>query len=286
LTDAEVACRKAIDFAQRAGDEQLEAAAVSSRCFILFWGPSPLDEVRREVEDALGWARSRGIRRLEVDALHILARISAMQERSAEARALLRQAHVGTKAEPRDLLVRVGRYLSTALVELMAGEPAAAERVLRDSHRKLSDLKGTGQLPPVVILLARALIMQGRDEEAMQQIDDYEEFAFTSRDAQIKWRALRALLLARRGEAEAAIRLAAEAVALAADWEQDDSTAEVEADYAHVLRLAGKDREARQMAERALGRYQRKGNLVGARRAEAFLGGHPVTSAGRGPSSR
>jgi hypothetical protein len=53
-----------------------------------------------------------------------------------------------------------------------------------------------------------------------------------------------------------------------------------------VLRLAGKDREARRMAERALARYQRKGNLVGARRAEAFLGGNPVTSGGRGPSSR
>jgi class 3 adenylate cyclase/tetratricopeptide (TPR) repeat protein len=286
LTDAEAACRKAIDFAQRAGDEQLEAAAVSSRCFILFWGPEPFDEVRREVEDALGWARRRGIRRLEVDAMHILARISAMRERFAEARALLRQADVGTKAQPRDLLVRVGRFLSVALVELMAGEPAAAERVLRRSHQELTELKGIGQLHPVIILLARALIMQGRDEEAMRQINDYEELALTSRDAEIKWRALRALLLARRGEAEAAMRLAAEAVALTADWEQDDSTAEVDTDYAHVLRLAGKDREARQMAERALARYQRKGNLVGARRAEAFLGRHPVTSAGRGPSSR
>jgi hypothetical protein len=53
-----------------------------------------------------------------------------------------------------------------------------------------------------------------------------------------------------------------------------------------VLRLAGKDHKARQLAERALARYQRKGNLVGARRAQAFLGGNPVTPAGRGPSSR
>jgi ATP/maltotriose-dependent transcriptional regulator MalT len=107
-----------------------------------------------------------------------------------------------------------------------------------------------------------------------------------SHDAQIKWRALRALLLARRGEAKAAVRLAAEAVERTADWEQEDSTAEVEADYAHVLRLAGKDREARQMAQQALARYQRKGNQVGARRARAFLGRNPVTSAGRDPSSK
>jgi hypothetical protein len=50
----------------------------------------------------------------------------------------------------------------------------------------------------------------------------------------------------------------------------------VEADYAHALRLAGKDDEARQVAERALARYRRKGNLVGARRVEAFLGRGPV----------
>jgi hypothetical protein len=106
----------------------------------------------------------------------------------------------------------------------------------------------------------------------MQQIKECEGSAPKShRSAQIKWRAIEALLLARQGDVEAAERLAREAVALTADWEQDDSTAEVEADYAHVLRLAGKDHEARQMAERALARYQHKGNRVGARRARAFL---------------
>jgi class 3 adenylate cyclase/tetratricopeptide (TPR) repeat protein len=277
LTDAEGACRQAINFAKRAGDERLEAVAASARCFILFWGPKPLDEVRHEVEEALEWGRGRGIRRLEVDALHLLARISGMRERFPEARSLLREAAPSKRSEPRELLVLVGRYLSIALVELMAGEAAAAERALRAGREELTSLGGTGQLPAVIILLARALIMQGRDEEAMQQIRECERLASLShRDAQIKWRAIRALLLARRGEVEAAERLAAEAVALTADWEQEDSTAEVEADHAHVLRLAGKDEAARQVAERALARYWRKGNLVGARRVEAFLGRSPV----------
>jgi class 3 adenylate cyclase/tetratricopeptide (TPR) repeat protein len=277
LTEAEIACRQAIDFARRAGDERLEVAAVSSCCFIMFWGPKPLDEVQGEVKKALEWARSRGIRRLEVDALHILARISGMQERFVEARVLLREADIGRKSEASDLLVLIGKYLSIALVELMAGEPAVAERVLRRSYQELTHLPGTGQLDPVVILLARALAMQGRDEEAMERTRECERSAPNShRDTQIKWRAIRALLLARRGELKAAERLAGEAVTLTADWEQDDSTAEVEADYAHVLRLAGKDHEARRMAERALARYHRKGNLVGVRRAQAFLGRHPV----------
>jgi class 3 adenylate cyclase/tetratricopeptide (TPR) repeat protein len=277
LSEAELACRKAIDFAQRAGDERLEVAAVSSRCFVMFWGPKPLDEVRREVEEALGWARSRGIRRLEVDALHILARISGMRERFTEARALLREAGIGKSGGAGDLLVRVGNYLSAALVELMDDDPAAAERVLRRSYQVLKELQGTGQLLPVIILLARALVMQGRDEEAMQRTEECERLAPEGhRDAQIKWRAIRALLLARRGDLDAAESLAKEAVHLTVDWEQEDSTAEVEADYAHVLRLSGKDHEARQMGRRALDRYQRKGNLVAARRVREFLGPDPV----------
>jgi predicted ATPase/class 3 adenylate cyclase len=277
LRKAEEACRQAINFAKRAGDERLEAVAVSSRCFILFWGPRPLDEVRRQVEEALDWARGRGIRRLEVDALHLLARISGMRERFPEARSLLREAAPSKRSEPRELLVLVGRYLSIALVELMAGEAAAAEQALRAGREELISLGGTGQLPAVIVLLARALIMQGRDEEAMQQTVECERLAPQSnRDAQIKWRAIRALLLARRGDVETAKRLAAEAVEWTAEWEQEDSTAEVEADHAHVLRLAGKDDEARSAGERALARYRRKGNLVGARRVEAFLGRAPV----------
>jgi class 3 adenylate cyclase/tetratricopeptide (TPR) repeat protein len=281
LTDAEKACRHAIAFARQAGDERLQAVSVSSCCFIMFWGPKHFDEVEREVREALEWARSRGIRRLEVDALHILARISGMKERFREARVLLREAEDLEKqaeaGEASDLLVLVGKYLSRALVELMADEPAAAERVLRRSRREVTHLQGTGQLHPVTILLARALLMQGRDEEAMQQTRECERLAPQShRDAQIKWRAIRALLLARRGELDTAERMAAEAIAMTADWQQDDSTAEVEADLAHVLRLAGKDDESRQAAERALARYRRKGNLVGARRVEAFLGRSPV----------
>jgi class 3 adenylate cyclase/tetratricopeptide (TPR) repeat protein len=270
LKRAEAACRRAIDFAQRAGDEQLEAGAVSSRCFILFWGPTPVDEVTRYVRQALEWARSRGIRRLSVDALRILARIAAMKGRFSEARTLLDEA---SEAEvPGELLVLVGGYLSNGIVGLMAGEPAAAEQVLRQGHQVVARLGGTGQLVSVDILLARALAMQGRDDEAMERTLECERSALEGqRDAQIKWRAIRAVLLARRGELDEAERLAAEAVALTAGSDQDDSTAEVLADQAHVLRLAGKEERAQRQAQRALELYRRKGNLVGAARVQAFL---------------
>lgn len=91
------------------------------------------------------------------------------------------------------------------------------------------------------------------------------------RDAQIKWRAIRGLLLARQGDLDTAERLATEAVERAEASEQDDSTAEVLVDQAHVLRLAGREEDAQGQAGRALTLYERKGNLVGAARVRAFV---------------
>jgi hypothetical protein len=114
--------------------------------------------------------------------------------------------------------------------------------------------------------------MQGRDSEAMERTVECEKAALTGQlDAQIKWRAIRALLLARRREFEEAERLAAEAVELTAESEQIDSTAEVLADQGHVLRLAGREDDAQRQAVHALALFERKGNLVGARRMRVFL---------------
>ena len=128
----------------------------------------------------------------------------------------------------------------------------------------------------MIILLARALAMQGRDEEAMERTRECEQSAPKGqRDAQVKWRAIRAVLLARRGDLKTAEGLVGEAIARTVDWEQVDSTAEVLADQAYVLRLAGNEEAARRQAERALAGYEHKGNLVGARRVREFLK-HPV----------
>jgi class 3 adenylate cyclase/tetratricopeptide (TPR) repeat protein len=272
LTRAAGASRRAIGFARRAADEQLEAEALSSRCFILFWGPRHVSEVTNDVQETLQWARSRGLRRLEADALRILARIAAMQRRFPEARALLREAD---RAEPKaaDLLVLVGAYLSAGIVELMADEAVAAEHILREGHKEVARLQGTRQLASVAILLARSLVAQGRDDEAMERIKESQRAAHPSQlDAQILAPSIRAVLLARRGDVETAEGLAAAAVRRTESWEQLDSTAEVLADHAAVLRLAGREPQARRQAQRALDLYRRKGNLVGAGAVEAFLG--------------
>ena len=61
---------------------------------------------------------------------------------------------------PSDLLVWVGDYLSGGLVELLADDPATAELTLRRGYEAPKKVDGKGLLPPLTILLARALTMQ------------------------------------------------------------------------------------------------------------------------------
>ena len=79
-------------------------------------------------------------------------------------------------------------------------------------------------------------------------------------------RQARAKVLARRGEHAEAERLAREAVAIGATTEHLNAQGDANADLAEVLLLGGKADEAAAALEQALDRYERKGNLVMARR--------------------
>ena len=263
LARAEMSAQHAVELAGQADDEPLEARSISTYCFILFWGPRHLDEVADVVGSKLEWARSRGVRSLEVDALRILARVRAMQGRFEEARKLLEETREAVSAYG-DTLVLVGGFVSAGLVELLAGQPAKAEEVLRRGYRRLEALGGRGQLIHLTTLLARALAQQGRDREAVAMTQQVERLANERQlDAQIKWRSIRATVLAGTGDWEAAERLSREAVEMTRGWDQVDSTAEALADHAEVLRRIGRAGEAVAHAREALDRYQAKGNLVG-----------------------
>ena len=79
-------------------------------------------------------------------------------------------------------------------------------------------------------------------------------------------RQVRAKVLARRGEHAEAERLAREAVAIGEGTDALNWQGDAHADLAEVLLLGGKAEEAAAALEQALDRYERKGNLVMARR--------------------
>jgi tetratricopeptide (TPR) repeat protein len=104
---AQKAVEQAIDAAKRAGDERWEARIVRLYCLILFWGPTPLNQVVDYTNQALQWARRVGVRALEASALSVLARAAAMQGRIAEARP--RRRFAGALSGPSRLAGR-GRW--------------------------------------------------------------------------------------------------------------------------------------------------------------------------------
>jgi Flp pilus assembly protein TadD len=84
-------------------------------------------------------------------------------------------------------------------------------------------------------------------------------------------RAVRAQVLARRGELEDADRLSREAVALAerTDWVVEHGDALMA--RAAVVRAAGRPEVAQVTVRRALELYETKGNVVSAHRARKLL---------------
>jgi tetratricopeptide (TPR) repeat protein len=263
----------------------MEARSRQLLCFILDWGPMPANEVATKVEETLEWAKAQGIPSVERDARNVLARARAMTGEFEDAReqiSLVKRAP-RSSGEP---LLWVADEMTEASVDMLDERLDVAQARLHRAYKVLKGLEGRGPLASVVVMLARALLAQGRDDEAERLARECAEIAPDSqRDAQIKHREIRAVVLARRAAAvtsqgkrdEAAAlaaqaeQLAREAVALSEESEQLDSRAQAYYDLAEVLGRAGRWDEAEEALEQARELWLRKGNLVSAGKAPRLL---------------
>lgn len=277
--------RHALALAERSGDERLAAKITQLYCVILFWGPTPLAEVRPSIEERLRWARDRELQSLEAFALTLLARIAVLQGEIVEAQRFLAQSKLVVPLNPRrysglrreapvaELLTRAAVTLSEALVELGAGDLPAAEKILAESYAALEHEGKNVPRANVAAMLARVLLLQGgRDREATEYVEECRRLALDDQvDVQIKWRSAQARLLARAGRLDEAERLADEAVTMAERSEQPSTQAEALLDKAEVLSTVGKAAAAAEAARRAAELYEAKGSAVSATRAREML---------------
>jgi tetratricopeptide (TPR) repeat protein len=238
LSVARAAAERARTFAREAGDPSWEAIILGLHCLILYWGPTPLGDVHERVSEVLAAAQRSGMRSLQATALMILARVAAQQGDMDKARQLVRSADAITAdLGAQGLLPQARDYISQALVELLDDDLTAAEEALRVGYRELEERAGVGPQLSLVGMLARVLLLQRRDEEAEELTRTCERIAPSDQlDAQVKWRSIRAVVLARRGALEEAERLARVAVDMADKTDQDDSRAEARVDLAEVLK--------------------------------------------------
>jgi ATP/maltotriose-dependent transcriptional regulator MalT len=240
-------------------------------CLTLYWGPLPLETVERRSREALAEAERSGVSSLAATAYRVLARVAAHRGDLEEARRFVDAATAITREEG-SLLPKAVDSISRAMVDMLAGDLAAAEEVLRNGYRQLEEMGGTGPRVNVATLLARVVLLRGRNDDAEEITRTCERLAAPDQaDAQVKWRSIRAMAVARRGDPGEAERLAREAVYLVGKTDQLDSRAEAHLDLAEVLLLGGRGREAEHELGRAIALYQEKGNEVGERNARRLL---------------
>jgi tetratricopeptide (TPR) repeat protein len=169
-------------------------------------------------------------------------------------------------------------------VELIAGNPAAAERIFTQACQALRAMGERGYLSTELAMLAEALYAQGRLAEAQQLTEEAAAAAAPDDiDAQARWRAARAKLLARQGQFAAARQLASEAVALAAATSYAALQAHVLLASAEVSRLAGAPGEAEASLRQALRIYEDRRAVPLAGRTRAALASLAARS-GTGPA--
>ncbi len=262
---------RALRHARNAGDTQQEAWLRIVFALALLEGPAPLAEVSRYNQENLAWARASHNPRVEASALVLGGQLRAMQGDFVEARALVARGRalfeeLGVK------IAVVGCFSWSGEVEELAGDLAAAEAELRAGLQFCEETGDRRQLQDFAFGIARLADRQGHYAEAESLLSIDEEPAESDdRWLQVDWRCWRARIMARQGQMEEAVRLANEAVALAAPPEAPLYRAFWLLDAATVILLAGRFDEAISLAEEALTLYERKGNLVMAARVRDQL---------------
>jgi class 3 adenylate cyclase/tetratricopeptide (TPR) repeat protein len=266
--EQQVALEKAIAHARRARDEREAAASLMRLPMALYYGPIPARDARLRAEEIL--EETHGARMVESSALVCLAGLEAMSGRFEEARDLLARGR--GVAEELGLRVWIGGYSLLANdIEMLVGDAAAAEKELRRGYAVLEEIGERGVLARVAAALARALFEQGLDDEAEHFTERSASLGSADVAAQISLQAVRARLLAQRGDSEAAEALAQDALRLAEATDDTNQHARVLLDLAHILELSGRIEDAVGAVQQAVTLFEQKGNVVSAEAARGLL---------------
>jgi class 3 adenylate cyclase/tetratricopeptide (TPR) repeat protein len=257
---------RAAGYARRVGDWAQHRDSLQDLLAATLDGPTPVVEALAKAEE-IG-SRAEGNRTVEGSVLLTRAQLEAMRGRTDVARDMVARAYGLGEEYGLEVLVRRALYRE-GFMELAAGDPAAAERVLRPTCERLERVGELAYLSSAAPQLAEALFAQGRNEEALRVTERWHPDRLTDpedSDAQIGWRAVRAKILARAGSIEEAVRLAREATEMAAGIDFLNLRAKALADLAEVLRLAGEPEESAAAVQEATRLYEQKGNVAAAAR--------------------
>jgi ATP/maltotriose-dependent transcriptional regulator MalT len=157
-------------------------------------------------------------------------------------------------------------------MELRAGELAAAERELRLGWEGLGELGEVGIRATMGSLLAEALALQGRLDEAEQIVRESERIGVEDdfvTVAEVLF--VRGLIASRRGDHAEGIDLARRALATVDDSEYVPLHADFRIGLAGLLLAAGRGGEAEGLLREAVALAEAKADVFFARQAQELL---------------
>jgi class 3 adenylate cyclase/tetratricopeptide (TPR) repeat protein len=250
---------RAAELAKRSGNARVLAQTHWWRLGNALWGPTTVDDglelcrlIRDETESR---ATAAAVTHMEGAFLILRDSLSdATLDRVAAAGAILEELG--------QVVSRQSARMTVAYPLLYTGEPGRAEEQLRIANEGLRKVDERGFLSTISALLALALCAQGRYGEAEPFSRESEEIgAPDDLTTQASWRAAHAQVLAAQGEADAAIAVGREGVALidSTDMTTDRTTAHL--GLGSAFAILGRRDEARESFERAARLLSEKGAL-------------------------
>ena len=202
----------AVEQARLAGDLRAESRAAVGLARAALYGPTPAPEAISRCEELVVGVSGDQVAVATINLQ--LAQLYAMRGEFERARSLYRDA----QSRLQDLRAGIAAAITSVnsgQVEMLAGDPAAAERELRRDQASLKAIGENYFRLTIEAQLARALLAQDRAAEADALISAVRaEAAADDTDAQALWRLVMARVHAASGSPEKGVPLAAEAVAL------------------------------------------------------------------------
>jgi tetratricopeptide (TPR) repeat protein len=255
---AEKLLRRSIEHANSAGHPLIASDAVQWLALVLLWGPTSVETAIAELR-RLG--ESTPTSEVARATSHVVEGVLLSMTGDFDAARRLAAAGRSELLELGQAYHYAGLSQPTAIIELLAGDAAAAERILREAHEILTAAGERGYLSTAAALLGIAVVRQGRYEEGDLLADESRE-AGSDDDVitQIYWRIVKARVLAVNGELDEARRLAAEALELT---KQTDDSLDVPMVALELLDVFTPE-SRREILEWGLRESDAKGNVVSA----------------------
>ena len=259
VADTEAALDLALTAAREAGDSRQISGVLAAAPLAALWGPTPVARAGGRCLDVVRLLRiTTGARAVEAISTRCQAVLEALRGRTDAARKMLD----GARATLEDLGLRHGLLeleLFAGIVELAAGEPAAADDHLRIAYDGFRALGIDVDAAQAAAIRARAALAVGEDDRALELVEVAESLGAHDLKTAIAWRTGKAEVLARRGRHAQAIELAEAAAALAEPTDALLDRADAQAALGAVLTLAGDVEGGRRATERARSLYEQKG---------------------------